>query len=164
MSKHFRRRVNQEDAEEDFFDGESESESPRVAKRRNIVTGKAKSDEIVSNRVVKLTKDQYKKTFAFITSYCAERIEGSIDENGNLRIPMDQAHLETFLGDMSADRPDGSCKAISTLTGYCTVIKFYYHENGVEIDENLKRYFKSFHDGVKRNIAGKKSVGLMKNY
>lgn len=126
-----------------------------VTKKQNI-SGRAKSDEILNNRVVSNTQQQYQTTFNFISNYCGEKYPESINEDGELIIPMKMEHIEAFLGDMSADRDDGSCKAKSTLTGYCTVIKYYYKKKHVPINEELKDYFKGFHEGVKRLVAKKK--------
>ena len=129
-----------------------------------VSVGRANAAEIVGQRVVERTKGQYETTLKYITKYCSEHYPEAIDPEGNLILPMTQANLEGFLGDMAADRQDGSCKAFSTVTGYCTVLKFYYREAGVIISPELERFFKNFHEGYKRKIAQKKDKGFMKNF
>ena len=127
-------------------------------------TGKENSNAIVGQRVVSATQAQYATTFKFITKYCAENYPDSVDASGKLILPMTQDNLESFLGDMATDRGDGSVKATSTVTGYCTVIKYFYKQAKVRIDGDQADYFKSFHEGYKRVVAKKKEQGLMKNF
>jgi hypothetical protein len=87
-----------------------------------------------------------------------------VDSNGDLILPMTNENLESFLGYMSADREDGSCKAITTFTGYCTALKHFYKEKKVPIDVDNAEYFKQFQSGYKRIIAEKKQDGFMKNH
>jgi hypothetical protein len=108
-------------------------------------------------RVVATTQEQYKTTFKFITSYCKEHFPTSVDTDGS------QEHLEDFLGDMAADREDKTCKATSTVNGYMTVIKYFYGKADINIDVNLKRFFKNFQEGYKRTVANKRDKGHMKN-
>jgi hypothetical protein len=127
--------------------------------------GKAKSDAVIGQRVVNKTRLHYEQTFKFITRYCNENIPGSCNEDGDLIIPINQEHLETFFGDMSADIDDsGKVKSHSTLTGYVTAIKHYYKENRIAIDFETNAYLKDFGKGFKRVVAQKKNEGIMKNF
>ena len=119
-------------------------------------SGKAKSDAIIGQRVISKTRTKYAQTFNYITEYCRMHYPDSVNEDGKLIIPMSHEHLSGFLGDMGADRPDGTIKAHTTITGYCTALKHYYKENRVLIDFETQEYFKDFHQGYKRTVAKKK--------
>jgi len=126
--------------------------------------GKENSDKVIGQRVVNSTQAQYETTFKYIEAYCGHYYPDSVDSDGKLILPMVRIHLESFLGDMVAEREDKSCKAITTVTGYCTVIKHYYRKNSIPIDADLAEYFKSFQKGYKRIVAAKKDAGEMKNF
>jgi hypothetical protein len=77
---------------------------------------------------------------------------------------MSRENLENFLGDMAAARADGTVKAVATVDGYCSTLKYYYRQAGVDITGELKTFFKDFHEGYKRIVAQKKENGVMKNH
>jgi hypothetical protein len=130
----------------------------------NILDGKAASDAILGQHVVKRTRDQYRRGLTFIENYCNENISGSCGNDGKLILPMSLLHLEKFLGNMSLPREDGSVKSASTLSGYASVIKFVHKESRVSLSEEIKSYLSQFHKGYKRTVASKKNAGLMKNF
>ena len=120
--------------------------------------------EVVALRVVQSTSKQYASVFRFITTYCAEKYPDAVDDSGKLILPMNITLLKAFLGDMATDRSNGTVKATSTVTTYCTVLKHFYTEAGISINAELTDFFKQFHQGYKRKVAHKKNIGLMKNF
>jgi hypothetical protein len=91
-------------------------------------TGKSRSEFILEGHVVKDTRKLYERNLVYITSYCRSHIPDACSPNGELIIPMELQHLESFLGEMTADREDDSCKTPSTIGGYVSALKFYYKE------------------------------------
>jgi hypothetical protein len=114
--------------------------------------------------VVKDTRDNYARTYKLIARYCAEHFPSSVRPDGSLILPMASETIKSFLGEMAQSRPDGSVKAISTITGYINVIKFYYAESHIHLEEDIVDYLKEFTNGYKRIVAKKKEDGLMKNF
>ena len=92
--------------------------------------------------MIDVTKKQYATSFKFIEKHCQEHYPDSVDENRNLILPMNIKHLKGFLGDMGVERADKTIKAKSTVTGYCSVIKFYYRQNQIKIDDEHVAFFK----------------------
>jgi len=148
------------------------SPSPAKAKRSNkktnvastpVRSGASNSDAIVAQKVVDKTKAQYATTLQYIARYCAESqdYKSAVDQNGDLILPMTMANLRGFMGDMGAEREDKTVKSISTVTGYCTVIK-YYTRKKAPLSQEQVTFFKDYHEGYKRVVAQKKLKGQMK--
>jgi hypothetical protein len=142
-----------ETADEETVDEEVEHDS----------SGIANADKIREGRVVEQTRKSYQRVFRYITNYFKEKAPIAVigDE---LILPIADQHLKMFLGDMGADRSDGTVKAKSTMTMYVSVIKFYYRENGIRMSDHMQTYCEDFMQGYRRGIARKKETGIMKNF
>jgi len=142
-----------ETADEETMDEEVEHDS----------SGIANADKIREGRVVEQTRKSYQRVFRYITNYFKEKAPIAVigDE---LILPIADQHLKMFLGDMGADRSDGTVKAKSTMTMYVSVIKFYYRENGIRMSDHMQTYCEDFMQGYRRGIARKKETGIMKNF
>lgn len=128
----------------------------------SVRSGAVNSDAIVAQKVVDKTKAQYATTLQYITHYCAQHYPSAVDKDGVLILPMTMENLRNFLGDMGSERDDKTVKAISTVTGYCTVIKFYTKLKVLQLPPEQVSFFKDYHEGYKRLVAQKKLKGHMK--
>jgi hypothetical protein len=122
-------------------------------------------DEMVAKRVTAKTRKSYESTFRWITRICKERIPGSCDRNGSLKLPMRSAHLQAFL--KIASEPvnnEGAIRAYSSVQQYVSVIKFFYEEQGKTMKTHVIEYLTKWLAGYKRDVATLKEKGIMKNY
>lgn len=111
------------------------------------------SNDILESFVVSDTKEQYRRSIVFISNFCKSAVPGSCTADGQLILPVDITCIKTFFGEMARPKANGSVRAISTITGYASALKFAYKEKGLVMSDELKGYLSRFHQGYKRVVS-----------
>jgi hypothetical protein len=106
---------------DDEVDDEEEDTIIQSLSSNNNAAASLLADEILANRVVNKTREQYERTLKFLAATCSNICPEAIcTENAEaiLKLPMEMDHIKLIFGHMSLDREDKSIKSKSTVTGY----------------------------------------------
>jgi hypothetical protein len=113
------------------------------------------------------SKENYRNKLKTLKKWCSNGDLGLLDvfnENGKLNVPMSNSNFEKILAHLCENQGNGQPRAFSTIQGYISAIKYEYACANLKLDEHFVTQLKTFSEGLKRRIAGKKQSGEMKRH
>jgi hypothetical protein len=113
------------------------------------------------------SKENYGNKLKTLQKWCSNgdlELLDAFNENGKLNVPMTNSNFEKILAHLCENQANGQPRAFSTIQGYISAIKHEYASANLKLDEHFITQLKTFSEGLKRRIAGKKQSGEMKRH